>query len=207
MKDDGSITAAQATEAANNATYRMAVDTSIPADSSGASEHQLTEALGAKTKWIKVNIADLTATTLNGVDLSSLRQLNQGDPSQTLVYLKAAGTVEQKGTEQIGSVNTTKYHATIKLDRVAKLAPADKRKAVKDSVDALKTQYGISELPLDVWRDDQGLPRRMAYEISVKVQGQTVKTSLSMDLSDYGLKVNAQPPPANQVTDLNKLAG
>jgi hypothetical protein len=34
-----------------------------------------------------------------------------------------------------------------------------------------------------------------------------VKTSLSMDLSDYGVKVNAKPPPADQVTDLNKLAG
>jgi hypothetical protein len=161
------------------------------------------QAVGASTPWISFDISKLDQIT--GIDTSSLRQVNQGDPSQTLVYLKAAGTVEDQGTEDIDGVSTTKYHAIIDLDRIAALAPADQRASVRQSVKSLEAQYGISELPMDVWIDGDGLPRKLFYEISAKVQGQNVKTSLTMNLSDYGVDVNVQPPPASQVTDLASI--
>jgi hypothetical protein len=164
----------------------------------------LSKSLNASTPWISFDLTKLDQIT--GFDVSSLRSVNQGDPSQTLVYLKAAGTVEDQGTEDIDGVSTTKYHAVIDLDRIAGLAAADQRAAVRASVVSLKKTYGISELPLDVWIDDQGLPRQLSYEIETTVQGQKVKSSLTMKFSDYGVDVNVEPPPASQVTDLADVA-
>jgi hypothetical protein len=163
----------------------------------------LSSAVKAKTPWISFDITKLDQIT--GIDTSSLRSVNQGDPSQTLVYLKAAGMVEDQGTEDVDGVPTTKYHAVIDLNRIPGLAPADQRDAVAASVKTLKETYGISELPLDVWVDDNGLPRKLFYEISTTVQGSKVKTTLEMKLSDYGTSVDVQPPPASQVTDLATL--
>jgi hypothetical protein len=161
------------------------------------------KAVSASTPWVSFDITKLDE--ISGIDVSSLRTVNQGDPSQTLVYLKAAGTVEDQGTEDVGGVPTTKYHAVIDLDRIAGLAPADKRAAVRSSVKSLKETYGINKLPLDVWMDEQGLPRKLFYEIAATVQGQKVKTALTMNLSDYGVDVNVQPPAASQVTDLASI--
>ena len=38
------------------------------------------------------------------------------------------------------------------------------------------------------------------------MQGQKVKTSLTMTFSDYGTEVDVQTPPASQVTNLAELA-
>jgi LppX/LprAFG-like lipoprotein len=161
------------------------------------------KAVKASTPWISFDITKLDE--ISGIDTSSLRSVNQGDPSQTLVYLKAAGTVEEQGAEEIDGVATTKYHALIDLDRIPGLAPADQRDAVAASVDSLKKTYGITKLPLDVWIDDKGLPHKLFYEIAAKVQGVKVRTALTMTLSDYGVDVNVEPPPASQVTDLASL--
>ena len=160
-------------------------------------------AVGASTPWISFDISKLDQIT--GFDTSSLRQVNQGDPSQTLVYLRAAGTVEDHGTEDVAGVSTTKYHAVIDLDKVPGLAPAAQRASVRSSINSMKEQYGITELPMDAWIDANGLPRRLFYEIAAKVQGQDVKSSMTMNLSDYGVDVKVQPPPPSQVTDLASI--
>ncbi len=59
----------------------------------------LSSAVKAKTPWVSFDITKLDE--ISGIDTSSLRSVNQGDPSQTLVYLKAAGTVEDQGTEDV----------------------------------------------------------------------------------------------------------
>ena len=164
----------------------------------------LSKTVGASTPWISFDVTKLDQ--ISGIDTSSLQQVNQGDPSQTLVYLKAAGSVDEQGTEDVGGVSTTKYHAIIDLGRIPALAPADRRAAVRASVKSLQEQYGIKELPMDVWLDDKGLPRKLSYAIATKAQGQRVKTSLTMNLSDYGVDVNVQPPPASQVTDLADIS-
>jgi hypothetical protein len=179
------------------------VDVILTRDSYYLKYPLLSRALKAKTPWIRVDLADLLKPS--GVDVNSL-QLNQGDPSQTLVYLKAAGTVEQKGTEVIDGVETTRYHAIVDLGRVPGQAPKRLRAAMRTSISKLQTQYGISELPLDVWIDRQGLPRQIREDIDVSAQGQQVGVSTTVHFSDYGVRIHAAPPPARQVTDISDLS-
>jgi hypothetical protein len=60
-----------------------------------------------------------------------------------------------------------------------------------------------SEMPVDVWIDDDGLLRRMSMDMSVA--GQTAH--LQMEIWDYGVDVNVEAPPADQVGDMGSMLG
>ena len=89
--------------------------------------------------------------------------------------------MEDQGSEDVDGVSTTKYHAVIDLDKIAGLAPADQREAVGRLGELAEDTYGISELPLDVWIDDQGLPRKLFYEIDATVQDTKVNDLIDDD--------------------------
>lgn len=157
--------------------------------------------------WLKFDLQTLGAE--QGLDLGQLQQLNQGDPSQILGYLRGAGTVEEVGTETINGVETTHYRAVVDLDRVADVAPAELQEQVREQIELLKEQTGQTELPIEVWVDADGLPRRIVYtfDLSLGDPESSTSTVLTMDFSDYGLDVTVEPPPATEVTDISELAG
>lgn len=157
--------------------------------------------------WIKFDVQKLGEE--QGLDLSQLQQLNQGDPSQILGYLRGSGSVEEVGPETIDGVETTHYKAVIDLDKVASQAPPELQAQVQEQIDQLKKQTGVGELPMEVWVDGDGLPRRILYTFEASLTGGEDKTStiLTMNFTDYGVDVQVEPPPADQVTDITELAG
>jgi hypothetical protein len=162
----------------------------------------LTSLLPGATDWLKFDLTTLGQQS--GIDLSQLQQLNQGDPTAILEYLRATGEVEEVGTEEVDGVETTHYRATVDVDKAVAQAPEETRDQVQAQIDQLKAA-GISELPIDVWIGSDGLPRRLAYDITVDVSGQEAHTVLEMNLTDYGVDVQIEPPPADQVTDYADL--
>jgi hypothetical protein len=157
--------------------------------------------------WIKFDLESLAAQ--EGLDLSQFQSINQGDPSQMLEYLRAAGSVEEVGTEEVRGVETTHYEGVIDLDRVAELAPADVRDQVRRSIDQLKEQSGLTELPVEVWIDGEGLPARIQYSFDGSMlaggEGEGFTTIFTMELYDWGTDVSVEPPPASEVTDISEL--
>ena len=109
-------------------------------------------------------------------------------------------------------VETTHYKGVIDLDKAAQLAPEDTRDQVQESIDQLKEQSGLSELPVEVWIDGDGLPARVQYAfagslVAPDTEGsQDVSTIFAMELFDWGTEVTIQPPPAGEVTDISELA-
>jgi len=94
----------------------------------------------------------------------------------------ASKKVEKLGTEEIRGVNATHYRAH--LD---------------------KTKLGIEDdaekpLVVDAWIDDQGLPRR----IRVPTGGETDLVAV-VDLFDFGVPVDIEVPPANEVVSEDKF--
>jgi hypothetical protein len=118
--------------------------------------------------------------------------------------LRGSGEVEEVGVEALDGVETTHYRATVDLDRAVQQAPAEARDQVQAQIDQIKAA-GISELPIDVWIDGDGLPRKLGYDITVEAEGQEVHTVLEMLFTDYGIEVDVTPPPADQVTDFSEL--
>lgn len=159
--------------------------------------------------WIKFDLESLAGR--EGLDLSQFQSINQGDPSQILEYLRAAGSVEEVGTEEVRGVETTHYKGVIDLDRVAGLAPADVRDQLRQSIDQLEEQTGLSELPVEVWIDGDGLPARIQYSFDGSVlsggEGEGFTTIFTMELYDWGADVTVEPPPASEVTDSSELTG
>lgn len=158
--------------------------------------------------WLKFDLNTLSQE--GGIDLSQLQQLGQSDPSQALDYLRATGSVETVGTEQLDGVETTHYKGTIELDKVADQVPAESQEQVRKAIDQLKKQTGLTEIPTDVWVDADGLVRKMTFTYTAKVpvpgeDTQDATSTVTMVFSDFGVDVNVEAPPADQVTDLAAL--
>jgi hypothetical protein len=132
----------------------------------------------------------------------------QADPRQYLEYLATVSSgVKEAGTEKIGDVETTKYHAVVQFDKALDRVPdatlddlnIDKQDLAKE-LDAMHGLVG-NEMPVDVWIDGDGLLRRMKMDMTVA--GATM--SIEMNLDQYGVDVHVEAPPADQVGTLDSL--
>jgi hypothetical protein len=154
--------------------------------------------------WIKFDLEALGEE--EGIDLSQLDQLGQSDPAATLDYLRAAGSIEEVGTEEIRGVETTHYTGVVDLRKTVELAPEAAREQIQQAIDQLVEQTGSGELPVDVWIDANGLPAKLQYEVSVSADGSDTTTVIAMEFFDWGTEVVVEPPPADEVTDIAELA-
>lgn len=158
--------------------------------------------------WVKFDIRELGKE--QGFDLGQLSQLNQNDPSQALQYLRAASEdVEEVGKEEVRGVETTHYRMTIDLRKVVERAPEDQREQLRATIDQLIEASGIETMPTEVWIDEEGLARRikLAYGAMELAPGQTGGMTMTMELFDFGVEVDIQPPPPEDVTDIRELLG
>jgi hypothetical protein len=151
--------------------------------------------------WIRFDLRKIAAQ--QGLGLAGLDQLNQSDPRQALLYLRAAsGRVDEVGEEEVRDVSTTHYRMTVDLEKVAKLNPEQ-----RENVERVIEQSGVRTVPTEVWLDDDGLVRRMklAYDDMQFAAGQRGDMAMTMELYDFGTAVDVEPPPAGQVIDIEKL--
>jgi hypothetical protein len=80
------------------------------------------------------------------------------------------------------------------------------RTAAKPGIDRLVELAGPT-LPVDVWVDDDGLVRRLESTLTMRPPGTTQKvtTSYRLDLSEYGIDPDIQPPAKAKTVDLLSL--
>lgn len=158
--------------------------------------------------WLKMDIAALSRQS--GVDVRRFQQLRDNDPSDALNDLRGVSDdVKTVGTERVRGTRTTHYRATINLDKAVQQVPPEQRDRYRRRVE----QLGVKTLPTDVWVDEDGRLRRMRMEVDLsraRPQGADASvprgTVLStFELFDFGVKVNVQEPPPDQVTDISQL--
>ncbi|HEV2590865.1 MAG TPA: LppX_LprAFG lipoprotein, partial [Gaiellaceae bacterium] len=145
--------------------------------------------LPAGKSWVSLDLQK--AGQKLGLDFN---KFTQQDPSDMLGALKKAGSLQKLGSETIDGVDTTHYHVTIDLAK----APNGPQ---------LMKLTNLKSLPADVWIDGQDQLRRMKESYSVTTGGQTISTSMQMDLSNYGEQVNVQVPSSSETLDMTKLGG
>jgi hypothetical protein len=149
--------------------------------------------------WLKIDLNTLGQQS--GIDLGGLQQLGSNDPGNFLRYLEGAGDDAKKvGEEKVRGVDTTHYRATFDLEKVKADAPAD----LKDDIDAMVKQLGKSTVPAEVWIDGDGLARRMKFAFDA-IGEQKVAMTITQELFDFGVEVEAAAPPADQVSDFAEL--
>lgn len=169
----------------------------------------LSEQLPAGESWLKIDLRKAGAAT--GADLGSISQLSQS-PAQQLQYLRAASKeIVEKGQEEIRGVETTQYRALVDVRKAIELgaesAPPEFRDQIRREAVKAAEQSGFDELLMDVWIDGEGLPRRISTMFGTKIQGDGGAINMSMDLFDFGVKVDVAPPAAKQAFDISEFMG
>jgi hypothetical protein len=146
--------------------------------------------------WLKIDLE--TLGDVSGIDLAQLAQAGQATPAQYLRWLSAAKDVERVGEEEVRGVQTTHYRGVIDVKRLSEEQPALRR-----SLDGLD----LDEVPTEVWIDRDGLLRRMTQEYELSSAGEKTLTSVTMELYDFGVEVDAEPPDPEEVFDVSDLIG
>src|SRR6266487_5786666 len=146
-------------------------------------------------KWLKLDMAKLAKK--QGVDLSSLMNANQADPSQSLHMLMASTDAHPVGYDRVRGVFTTHYTLNIDLARLAK-----DNKELRETFDAVRELTGINSYPAEAWIDDQGRIRRMKIDMSFNAPtGGAFTMSMTEELYAFGIKVDVRPPAASEGID------
>ncbi|MGA5205655.1 hypothetical protein [Streptomyces variegatus] len=150
--------------------------------------------------WIRIDLGKVAAQ--QGADDRSM-----SDPAQSAAYAKAITDkdVTKKGTATIDGVKTTHYRVSVDVVELP-------------NGDTLRKQVGPT-LPMDVWLDDEGRMRRQQIDMTIKTPEATQRSSADassapekvtvrtvMDFTDFGTEVEADEPPAGQVTDMTGKA-
>lgn len=150
--------------------------------------------------WIKFDLQNLGEQL--GFDFQQLMQASQADPSQGLEYLRGVSDVETVGEESVRGVDTTHYQGVIDLRQVAKEFPD-----AKESIDRIIELTTVDRVPADVWVDGDGFVRRMRldYQGMRFAPGQRGDMTMTMELYDFGAEVDVEPPPDDEVIDIQEL--
>ena len=145
-------------------------------------------------QWIRFD-----AAKLSGVDPNSFGS----DPSTTLDYVKSvSGDVEEVGKERVRGTETTHYRFTASVDRMLERVKPEARERQRQSF----RQMGVSSIPVDVWIDDEGLPRKMVMKME-SIRGTNGGSfEMTMEMFDYGKPVNVSLPSAAQAVELSENA-
>jgi len=165
----------------------------------------IADQLPAGKTWIKGNARDLSSADTG--QLSQFGSLAGTDPRDAFAFLKAiSGSIEAVGIEEIRGVETSHYRATVDTAKLDALVPADKRQSL-GGLDQAAKQAGLTELPLDIWIDEQQRVVKLSVDIDAKQPGSdaSVKASLVVELYDYGEPLDLDLPPADQVADAATL--
>lgn len=167
----------------------------------------LSDLSGDAKPWIRMDLQEIGEQA--GMDFGSLMQSGTTDPTQMLEWLRgASGDIEVVGEEEVRGATTRHYKGTIDFNKVVEQAPADVRDALRSTVDMMVKTIGTSNVPFEVWIDEEGRAVRIAQSFEYE-EGAVAGGSMSMtlDLFDFGSDVNVQIPPASQTSDFKELMG
>ena len=164
-------------------------------------------ALPGGKEWLRVDLRKAGREV--GLDLGQLSQLGQNDPSQSLRYLRAvSGDTKRFGTERVRGVPTTRYRATIDLRKYPSIVAPDQRARARASVDRLIELSGTRSVPTEVWVDDRRTVRRLRQSYAMKAtpgSAQRARTTQTIEFFDFGVEVDVEPPPREEVVDFTDL--
>jgi len=130
-----------------------------------------------------------------GIDMSGLgADGGTQNPADMLQSLRGAGDVREVGHTMIDGTETTHYRADIDVQKAMEKVPEKYRATAEQGMKVLGTTF-----PIDVWIDNDGLPRRFAIDIEIPGKG-SVKESI--DYTDFGADVSIDAPPADEVQSM-----
>jgi hypothetical protein len=148
--------------------------------------------------WLKIDVA--AAARVPGLNLDALGVSGPSqDPAQGLDYLQGAGAAKRLGEAKVNGVATTQYRVQVDLKRAAKRsATATTRRSINRLISSLG---GPTVLAVDVWIDGDHLVRRQHVKYGATVGDTRSAFDITTDYTDFGAKLDAQPPADGDTFD------
>lgn len=139
--------------------------------------------------WIK--------SDLNGGS-AALFQPFAGSPTELLGFVRAASDVENIDTGQERGVEVTRYHARLDVERAVEELPEDERDRFRAMIEQYWPDGAKAGIPFELAIDHDGRLRKVTTTIPVDAR-------LTLEFYDYGVDVDAKPPPADEVISWSEL--
>ena len=156
--------------------------------------------LGDK-QWVKLDPEQLKDDPRFGAAFSQLAdQAESNSPQQGLEYLQGlSGDVQDLGQEDVNGVQATHYRASIDYTKLADELP--------NVTDEMREQFAqLGTVPADVWIDGQDRVVKMHLTMDGASFGDGGGTvDVTMEMTDFGVPVDVQVPPDDQVMDFSEL--
>ncbi len=124
------------------------------------------------------------------------------DLSAFLGYLNGAQDVERIGTENIAGASSTHYKGDVDLEQAFAHTHTQANDA-EDATEHLTGQLGEIDVSFDVWIDDAGTMRRMAFAFDPQEGDGSFRARV--DVRKVGAKLDVQVPTEQEVVDLQDL--
>jgi hypothetical protein len=151
----------------------------------------LERALPSGKHWVKVDVKKLASKV--GVNLDQITV--SSSPLTTLEQLrKSSKSIMRAGRDEIRGVSAAHYRVVV-----------DPSKALpRKFIDEFDPRYK----PVDVWVDAERRVRRMTMSLSVATDAnERGQMDMGMELYSFGVHADVQPPPDDQVIDLEDVNG
>jgi hypothetical protein len=145
-----------------------------------------------KTYWVKDDASEMSD------DPTELLVPFPGGPTKPTDVLtrvlQASDENEKLGNEDVREVETTHYRAKVDGRKLLQqMPPSDKRYEPEEV-------WGERFIPVELWIDEESRVRRI--RLTEDGEGSSVMT---IEFFDYGVDVDVQPPPADQVISQEEL--
>lgn len=139
----------------------------------------------------------LAVSDLVGTDLQ-----NAAQPTGSLDLLEGVSDdVEEVGTEDVRGDQTTHYQGTVDAQKALDQVGGSLRESAEQGFEAA----GIDALPFEAWIDDDGRLRKFSLTMEVPASdttgGHAVTSVTEVETYDFGVAVDVEAPPADQVRD------
>lgn len=151
------------------------------------------QAVAQGKQWVSMDTARMSASPLPGMGTGA----GGTDVLSSLRALQDKGVVRQVrevGTDEVRGVRTVKYEGEFDPEALVDSMSG----ATKEVREALR-QVRMDSASMAVWVGDDDLVRRMTSTFSMSMAGTEVKMSMSIDLFDFGIPVQIDIPPPDQV--------
>jgi hypothetical protein len=144
-----------------------------------------------KTYWVKEHEPETS-----GDPIEHLIPFPGTATKPTDVLTRVLGASEQNevlGQEDVRGAETTHYRARVSVAKLIEQLPA----ADRPEGDFAES-WGGPFIPVDLWIDDESRLRRITIQQPEDAGSGRAAMTLKADLYDYGVKVDVEPPPADE---------
>lgn len=141
--------------------------------------------------FYELKLSDLVDTSLAG----------STDPTSGIAALRGANDdVVEVGQETVRDAQTTHYRGTLDIEKALEVLKGP----VRDLIESTLKTGDLKDVPFEAWIDDEGRLRKMEQTMTLEspqLPGQAIEVQSTYELYDFGVDVDVEAPPADQVKD------